>query len=49
MASKSVKVKTENKKKMDSHQRKMKTMQIIFLVISALIILSMALSSMVNF
>ena len=48
MASKSVKVKTENKSKLDAHQRRMKTMQTVFVVISILLILSMALSMVIN-
>jgi hypothetical protein len=48
MASKSVKVK-ENKPKLDAHQRRVKTMQTVFVVICAILILSMALSAVAKF
>jgi hypothetical protein len=49
MASKSVKNKNTAKPKLDAHQRRMKGLQIAFLVISLVLILSMVLTAVINF
>ena len=46
MASKTAK--SKSKPKMDTHQRRMKWLQIAFLVISALLVLSMVLAAVIN-
>ena len=45
MASKTVKTKTESKPKLDTHQRRMKWLQTAFIIICALLILSMVLAA----
>jgi hypothetical protein len=48
MASKTVKNKSNSKPKMDTHQRRMKWLQTAFIVISALLVLSMVLTAVIN-
>ena len=48
MASRTVKTKSNSKSKEDSRQRRMKWLQIAFLVISAVLILSMILTAVIN-
>jgi hypothetical protein len=48
MASKTVKSKNNSKGKIDAHQQRMKWLQIAFLVISAVLILSMVLTAVIN-
>ncbi|MBP1610333.1 MAG: hypothetical protein H6Q04_2568 [Acidobacteria bacterium] len=48
MASRTVKSKNDNKPKMDAHQRRLRWMQIAFLVISAILILSMVITAVIN-
>jgi predicted nucleic acid-binding Zn ribbon protein len=49
MASRTVKAKHDSKPKMDTHQRRLKWLQIAFLVISALLILSMIITAFSKF
>lgn len=49
MAMKPVKNKISEKAKMDAHQKRMKWLQTIFVVISIILILSMLLTSVINF
>jgi hypothetical protein len=48
MAGKSGKVRRESKQKMDAHQRRMKWLQTALIVISAILILSMVLTAIIN-
>jgi predicted nucleic acid-binding Zn ribbon protein len=48
MSSKIAKSKSSSKPKMDTHQRRMRWLQIAFLVISALLVLSMVLAAVIN-
>jgi len=48
MAGKTTKSKTESKPKMDTHQRRMKWLQTAFIVICALLILSMVLAAFIH-
>jgi predicted nucleic acid-binding Zn ribbon protein len=48
MASKTAKAKSDSKQKMDTHQRRMKWLQIIFVVISIMLITTMLLSAFIN-
>jgi predicted nucleic acid-binding Zn ribbon protein len=48
MASKTAKSKNDNKPRMDAHQRRLRWMQIAFLVISAILILSMVITAVIN-
>jgi hypothetical protein len=48
MASKTAKTKSDSKPKMDTHQRRMKWLQIIFVVISAMLIMTMLLGAFIN-
>jgi predicted nucleic acid-binding Zn ribbon protein len=48
MASKTAKSRTASKPKMDTHQRRMKWLQTAFIVISALLVLSMVLAAVIN-
>jgi len=48
MASKTAKPKTNFKSKEDTRQRRLKWLQIAFLVISAMLILSMILTAVIN-
>ena len=48
MASKTAKPKNNTKPKEDAHKRRMKWLQIAFLVISAVLILSMLLTAIIN-
>jgi hypothetical protein len=48
MASRTAKPKSNSKSKEDARQRRMKWLQIAFLVISAVLILSMMLTAVIN-
>jgi predicted nucleic acid-binding Zn ribbon protein len=48
MASKTAKAKGVSKPKMDTHQRRMKWLQIAFIVISAFLVVSMVLAALIN-
>jgi hypothetical protein len=48
MASKTVKSKKDSGPKLDSRQRRLRWMQIAFLVISAILILSMLITAVIN-
>jgi predicted nucleic acid-binding Zn ribbon protein len=48
MTSKTAKSRAVSKPKMDTHQRRMKWLQTAFIVISALLVLSMVLAAVIN-
>jgi hypothetical protein len=48
MASKTVKSKKDSRPKLDSHQRRLRWMQIAFVVISGILILVMVVGAVIN-